>query len=125
MCAALVETIADCIFEIWMARHKEVVTLANRCISLVNSATFWSKVQKIVDVVKPFVTLLRIVDTDKFVMGKVYWLMSQAIDSIKNNYKLPAKERKDIVFCATQKWTMMHTPLHGAAFALEIGRAHV
>ena len=52
-------------------------------------------------------------------MGKVYWLMSQAIDLVKNNDKLQAKERKDIVFCATQRWTMMHTPLHGATFALD------
>ena len=45
--------------------------------------------------------------------------MSQAIESIKNNDKLLVKERKDIVFCATKRWTMMHNPLHGAAFALD------
>ena len=76
----LVETVANRKFETWMATHKEVVILANIGISLVTSASFWSKVQIFFDVVKPFVTLLRIVDTDKFVMGKVYWLMSKAIN---------------------------------------------
>ena len=45
--------------------------------------------------------------------------MSQAINKVKDNDKLTAKERKDIAFCATKRWTMMHTPLHGAAFALD------
>ena len=58
--------------------------------------------------VKPFVTLLRIVDTNNFFMRKIYWLMSQTIDLVKNNGKLLAKEHKYIVFCATQRWIMMH-----------------
>ena len=38
--AALVETVADCRFEVWMAKHKEFVVVANRCIGLVTSASF-------------------------------------------------------------------------------------
>ena len=46
--------------------------------------------------------------------------MSQVVDSVKNNDKLLAKEHKDIIFCATQRWTMMHTPLHGVVFSLDM-----
>ena len=72
------------------------------------------------DIVKPFVELLRLVDTNKFIMGKVYWTMWQAINKVKDNEKLNAKERKDIVFCATKIWTIKHTPLQGVAFALDL-----
>ena len=37
------------------------------------------RVEKIISVAKPFVELLRIIDTDKIVLGKVYWLMSESI----------------------------------------------
>ena len=117
--AALQETIADRRFQAWMLKHPNHVISASKCASSINSTSFWSKVQKILSITKPFVELLRIVDTDKFVMGKVYWLMSCAIKHVESHEKLSARERKDISFCATKRWTMMHTPLHGEAFTLD------
>ena len=64
--------------------------------------------------------LLRVVDTDKFVLGKVYWLMSCAIKCVESHENISVRERNEVSFCATERWTMMHTPLHGAAFALDL-----
>ena len=117
--AALQETVADRRFQTWMIKHPIHTLAASKCVSLVNSTLFWSKVQKIQAVVKPFVELLRVVDTDKFVLGKVYWLMSCAIKCVESHEKLSVREQNEVSFCATERWTMMHTPLHGAAFALD------
>lgn len=64
-------------------------------------ALFWAKVQKLIGfLAEPFVELLLIVDTDKSVMGKVHWVMSQAIKKNKSHVKFPYKEHKyEYIFC--------------------------
>ena len=108
VCTALLETVLDQHFDAWLSKYKGFAIIGVKCVQLVTSTLFWAKCQKIVDIVKPFVDLLRIVDTDKFIRGKVYWMMSQAINKVKDNDKLTTKEHKDIAFCATNRWTMMH-----------------
>lgn len=78
-CTRSAVDVVDQHFDAWITKQKGFMVLANQCINLVNFVSFWSRVQKIIDVVKPLVKLLRIVDTNKFVMGKVYWVMSKAI----------------------------------------------
>lgn len=84
-----------------------------------HSVTFWRNVEKIVGLAKPFVDLIRLVDTEKFIIGKVYWHMSQAIAHIKDYNHFTSREKAQITAIANQRWIQMHTPLHGAAFALE------
>lgn len=63
--------------------------------------------------------ILRIVDTDKFVLGKVYWLMSEEIRLTNANEKCKLPKRREIANRASEHWAQMHTPLHGAAFMLD------
>lgn len=63
--------------------------------------------------------LLRIVDTDKFVLGKVYWLMSEAIRLTNASEKCKLPERRKIANRASEHRAQMHTPLHGATFMLD------
>ena len=70
-------------------------------------------------ITKPFVDLLRLVDSEKFVIGKVYWYFSKAIHFAKEDSQFSAREKSQIVAAANARWVQLHTPLHGVAFALE------
>ena len=55
-------------------------------------------------VTKPFVDLLHIVDTDKFVFSKVYWIMSEAIRQAKEFNQFTAREKSQLVAIANARW---------------------
>ena len=116
---ALVETIADRRWERWMTKHAQHADAGYKCSDLILSSTFWAKGERIITLAKPFVILLRLVDSDSFVMGRIYWKMSQAIKHIATCEKFSRGERNVLTGIANARWTNMHTPLHGAAFALE------
>ena len=84
-----------------------------KCVKLVQSQTFWESVEKIVGISEPFVVLLQTVDTEKLVFGKVYWLMSQAINVVREYNHFSGKERTNLKKLANARWTQMHTPMHG------------
>ena len=116
---ALNETVADRRWDAWIAKYPTYQSAATKCVQLVQSISFWRNVEKVVGVTKPFVDLLRIVDTDKFVFGKVYWIMSEAIRQAKEFNQFTAREKSQLVTIANARWAQMHTPLHGAAFVLD------
>ena len=74
---------------------------------------------KILNVTKPFVDLLRLVDTDSFVFGKVYWYMCEAIQKISEGTDFATRDKATVIALANKRWGQMHTPLHGAAFVLD------
>ena len=110
VCANLVDVAIYCCFDALLSKHKGFAIVGIRCIWLITSTPFWIKLQNIADIVKPFVELLHIVDIDKFVMARVYWLISQDITKMKDNDKFIARKHKKIVGCAIERWNMLHTP---------------
>lgn len=116
---ALNETVADRRWDLWVDKYPSYNADALKCTQLVQSVAFWRNLEKIIGVSKPFVDLLRVVDTEKFVFGRVYWLMSEAIRQIKEYNHFSSREKGQLVAVANARWRQMHTPLHGAAFALD------
>ena len=62
---ALIETVADRRWDAWIDKYPSYIDAGNKCVNLVQSQTFWRGIEKIIGVFKPFVDLLRIVDTKK------------------------------------------------------------
>ena len=73
---------------------------ASKCVQLVHAVTFWRNVEKIVANTKPFVDLLRLVDSEKFVIGKVYWYFLEAIRFAKDYSHFSTREKSQIVVVA-------------------------
>ena len=51
-------------------------------------------------ITKPLVDLLRLVDSEKFVIGKVYWYFSEAIQFAKDYSQFSTREKSQIVATA-------------------------
>ena len=84
-----------------------------------HSISFWKDVEKILGIAKPFVDLLRLVDSEKLILRQVYWQFLEAIQFAKENTQFTAREKNQIISIANTRWSQMHTPLHKVAFALE------
>ncbi|KAH7366153.1 hypothetical protein KP509_18G065400 [Ceratopteris richardii] len=117
--SALVEMIADRRWEAWLEKYSTYRVATSKCTCLIQSQNFWCNLKKIVGIIKPFVELLRMVDTDKFVIGKVYWTMSKAIQKVKDFNQFSLREKTQIVTLAEKRWMQMHTHLHGTTFVLD------
>ncbi|KAH7430047.1 hypothetical protein KP509_09G080400 [Ceratopteris richardii] len=116
---ALVEMIADRRWEAWLEKYSSYQVATSKCTCLIQSKKFYHNLEKIIGITKPFVELLRMVDTDKFVIGKVYWIMSEAIQKVKDFNQFSLREKTQIVSLGEKRWTQMHTHLHGTTFVLD------
>ena len=59
--------------------------------------------EHIVQLLKPFVNILQMVDIDHFVMDKIYWCMHEAISSIKNA-QFTSREKQQIKLIVDKRW---------------------
>ena len=83
---------ADRFFKGWATKHVTFSSTAHTFVSLIRSTFFWLTVEKIQSYTKPFVDLLCIVDTDKFV------IMSKAIRVVKEVDRCTSHDHKKIAF---------------------------
>ena len=88
---ALNEAVADRRWDAWLEKYPTYIEASNHCVALVQSLNFWRNVENIMGVCKPFVDILHMVETDKFVFGKVYWRMSEAIQASKDHQNFDHK----------------------------------
>ena len=110
---------ADRRWDLWVDKYPSYSVAALKCTQLVQSIVFWHNLEKIIGVSKPFVDFLMVLDTEKFIIGCVYWLMSKAIRQMKEYNHFSSREKGQLVAVSNARWRQMHTPLHGATFALD------
>ena len=58
------------------------------------------------------------VDADAFVIGKIYWKITDAIEQVREGSRWRVRERKIIVTLVEKRWKQIYMSLHGATFAL-------
>ena len=63
--------------------------------------------------------LLRLVDGDVPVIGKLYYRMFEIQEKINNNQSLTVPQRQEIYEPFVSRWTMLHTNMHAAGFLLD------
>mgnify|MGYP003685936907 CR=1 FL=1 len=79
---------------------------------------FWKPLTLILHVAMPIVKLLRLMDGNKFCMGKVYdgmFMIGQRIESMQS--KVPWF--KDLAKVHAGRWEYLHSPMHAAGYALD------
>ena len=116
---ALVETVADRRWDIWLEKYPKLQVARAKCYQLVNSPVFWRNVDKVVTVAEPFVHLIRLVDKEASIFGRIYSYMHEAICKLKESASYAGKEKSLMTTCAKSRWVQLHTPLHGARFVLD------
>lgn len=115
---AILETTADRRWYRWLDKHLQYRADGIKCNHIVSSIIFWRNVEKIYSILEPLFSLLRMVDQEGIVIGKVYWKMHEIINVVKNSSRCGGKEKSQIVQAMENRWQQLHTPIHGAAFAL-------
>jgi hypothetical protein len=86
---------------------------------LINDATFWSQVRLIVDITTAAVKLLRHADSGTpETVCKVYKLAAEVQQSIDLFQQLSIEQRQQLHRAWTDRWSLLHTDLHAAAYAL-------
>ncbi|KAH7445621.1 hypothetical protein KP509_01G018300 [Ceratopteris richardii] len=85
---------------------------------LVDNEAWWENISRIVDIVRPLVHLLRVVDSMDPCIGKVYEAMDQTIEPLK---KLVQEDEKyeEISLIRVRRWNAYYSPLHVAAFMVD------
>ncbi|KAH7289094.1 hypothetical protein KP509_31G057300 [Ceratopteris richardii] len=103
----------------WLEKYPSYRVASSKCTWLIQSQNFWHSLEKTVGITKPFVELLRMADTDKFLTGRVYWIVSETIQKVKDFNQFSLREKTQIVSLAEKRWMQMHTHLHGTTFILD------
>ena len=88
-----------------------------RCIA--HSATFWAKLKWIILLLSPAYSLLRLFDGDTPCTGKVYYKMYLLQEDLKTCEHLTTEARVRAVEMLTKRWSLLHTVIHDAGFALD------
>jgi hypothetical protein len=129
----VLERLLHCQFQIKMAVTSEqhcnwCTTLqqkdrrkVEKVMEIVQRPTFWNYVQQYITIFAPVHSLLRQVDSNAIMMGKVYKLMSELdqhfVAACKLEYlNLAASELQSLF---VTRWNLSHSAFHAAAYVLE------
>ena len=115
---ALKELVADANWDEWL-HEKSYVATGEHVAEIILDKTWWKKAEQIAAICEPFVSLLRLLDGNVGVIGKVYWRMSNLLDGVKEKANLDGSKFKQIQDIHLKRWTMMHSRLHAAGFVLD------
>jgi hypothetical protein len=58
------------------------------------------------------------VDSGKPIVGRIYWRMHEIKEEI-SELQAPANHRNDVVRLLSERWEMLHSPMHAAGFVLD------
>lgn len=85
---------------------------------LLNEDGFWKPMTEILYIAMPLIKLLRELDGNKAVMGKVYdrmFTIGQRLERMKHTISWAA----DMAKIHAARWEYLHSPFHAAAYALD------
>ena len=115
---ALQEMIVSREYKAWLSNKSYKIAGEEVSVSVL-SEPFWKKCQLYLDINKPVFELLRLVDGDAPVTGKIYFKMFTIQESINNFPNISQAQRKELYDSFARRWAMMHTTLHAAGFLLD------
>lgn len=83
---------------------------------VLDKAGYWRRVVDALRIMTPLVVLLRMMDGDRPIMGKIYDKMFMVGERIKKS-KVSWKEQAAEVHVT--RWEYLHSDMHGAGYALD------
>lgn len=86
--------------------------------SIVLGSSFWQDARVIVKICAPILKILRLADREGATMGLVYELTDRMVEKIQSVEGVESSKLADIKALCVNRWDMMHSPLHAAAFVL-------
>jgi hypothetical protein len=84
----------------------------------ITSASFTKKLEEVIKVCSPIVTVLRLFDSRVPIMGKVYYAMFDLGEKLKA-LPLSTAKIKDVESLWRARWEMLHSDLHSAGFVMD------
>ena len=115
------------IFEFWSFWRKTDQTASKIVKDTVLDDAWWERVDLIIRIMDPIISLLRFADTDKPILGEVYEGWDSMIESVRSiilQSECPEYETSPEAFCDTihdilvNRWGKNCTPLHCLAHSL-------
>eukprot|EP00253_Pinus_taeda_P004215 PITA_04215 len=115
------------ISEFWSFWRKTDQVASKRVKDIVLDDAWWERVDLIIRIMDPIISLLRVADTDKPILGEVYEGWDSMIDSMRSTIlqnECPEYETSPEALCDTihdilvSKWDKIYTPLHCLAHSL-------
>ena len=88
------------------------------CYNRIMDDALWAQMKHVVTVTKPIIYMLRIADSKKPSIGKVYEGIDKMVERIKELEADPDKKEELRVLCQ-KRWDQYHSPMHAAAFVLD------
>jgi len=114
----LQEMVASRAYKAWI-QNKGYKDTSNAVCETILSQLFWSRCQMYLDLHNPVYELLRLVDGESPVIGKLYYRMFQIQKIINGFPNVSDAQRRELYQRFLSRWTMLHNPLHAAAFLLD------
>lgn len=114
----LQEMVASRKYKTWVQK-RSLIAQSSQITKLLLSDNFWSKCELYIEINKPVYELLRLVDGQLPVIGKIYYRMFQIQEKINNFPDITDAQRHELYQLFASRWSMMHTDLHSAGFLLD------
>jgi hypothetical protein len=115
---ALQELIVSRQYKAWI-QNKPYKTTSDSVTKVLLSNDFWNKCQLYMEINKPVYELLRLIDGNSPVTGKIYYRLFQIQEKINLHSDISASLKSQLYETFIARWAMLHTTLHAAGFLLD------
>ena len=115
---ALQELIVSRQYKAWIG-NKPYKTTNDGITKILLSNDFWNKCQLYMDINQPVYELLRLIDGNSPVTGKIYYRLFQIQEKINSRSDISASQKSQLYEHFIARWGMLHTTLHAAGFLLD------
>ena len=123
---SLKEVLASAVFETWMKKQKDEIVV-QEVVDTVNSRFFGDSVDQYVNVMAPVYKLLREVDTNVIMMGKVYhrmYMLNMHFDEVQQR-SAPLYANFSLLDMLVARWNhSIHSDFHSAGFHVKVANTH-
>ncbi len=80
---------------------------------------WWEKVEVNIAVCSPVVTLLRLVDESRSIIGKIYFKMFKVREELKSLENIDQHSIQQVIKFFDLRWKTLHTDMHYAGYVLD------
>lgn len=115
---ALQEVVVSRQYKAWIQK-KSYKTTSDNITKLLMSDELWKRCQLYIEINQPVYELLRLIDGNCPMIGKMYNRMFQIQEKIKAFSGISASQLSELYQHFISRWEMLHTNLHAAGFLLD------
>ncbi|GBG75263.1 hypothetical protein CBR_g19897 [Chara braunii] len=102
-----------------MVRNDQLVAFHDVTAIVLDKGDFWRNLQKALDVMRPVVELLRLVDGQGATISKVYFKMDQVVQNLRALESLSVEEHEAVERILMSRWAFLTSELHCVAAFLD------